>query len=230
MYGTLVAIAGTGIILLIGELLWKKKYLKGEYARKFVHILTALFASFWPFFMSRWSIVALSILFMAVLLVAKRLKLFKSIRGIKRTTHGEVLYAAAIGLSALFFSIKGMYVIAVLHIALADGFAAIIGITMSNRNSRFKFNGSTKSVEGSLTFLLISFFLNATYWVGGFSPHEFNQNLMFLIPLYSLLCAVFLTILEIISPKGSDNIIVPMSAGAALWLPFAMFGSSVLFR
>ena len=229
MYGTLIAIAGTGLILLAGELLWKKKILKGEYARKFVHILTASFAAFWPTFMSRNYIVLLSVLFMVVLVVAKKLQIFNSIRGVRRTSYGELLYALAIGLCAILFTVKGMYAIAVLHIALADGFAAIIGITMSHRASRFKFNGSTKSVEGSLTFLLISFFLNATYWVGGFSPHTFNSQLMFLIPLYSLLTAVFLTILEIISPKGSDNILVPVASGMALWLPFALFGSTVLF-
>jgi len=40
LYGILIAIAGTGLILLVGELLWKKNNLKGEYARKFAYILT----------------------------------------------------------------------------------------------------------------------------------------------------------------------------------------------
>jgi hypothetical protein len=41
--------------------------------------------------------------------------------------------------------------------------------------------------------------------------------------IYSVLSALTLAITEIISPKGSDNVIVPLMSGMLLWLPTALF-------
>lgn len=157
MNGMLWAIAGTAIILVAGEYLWYKQILKGEYARKFVHITTATFAAFWPLIMSRYQIVLLSFLFMIVLVIVKKLNLFKSLRGIHRTTYGEIWYAVGIALSAVLFIENAVYAIAVLHMALADGFAAIVGVGMGKKAKKFTYNGSKKSIEGTLTFLAVSF-------------------------------------------------------------------------
>lgn len=226
MYGILIAIVGTGLILLIGELLWKKRKLKGEYARKFVHILTASFAAFWPLFVSRAGIVLISVLFIATIIAVKKLNLFKSLRSIRRATYGEVWYAIGIGVSAVLFQSNAIYAVAILHMALADGFAAIVGVSFSKRANRFKYNGSRKSIEGSLTFIAISFFLNALYWTW-FSIHPVGGGSAILIVLYSLACAVALSGLEIASPKGSDNLIIPVAAGLFLWIPVIIVNTQI---
>ena len=218
MYGMVIAIVGTGLILLLGELLWKKRKLKGEYARKFVHILTATFAAFWPLIMNRYQIVIISLLFIFVVIGVKKLKLFKSLRSIRRATYGEIWYAVGIGLTAVLFQSNAVYAIAILHMALADGFAAIVGVGLSTRNNRFKYNGSRKSIEGSLTFVAVSFLLNATYWAW-FAQHPVAGGSAILIALYSLTTAVALSGLEIASPKGSDNVIIPVAAGIFLMIP-----------
>lgn len=228
MYGILIASAGTGILLVVGELLWQKKILKGEYARKFVHITTATFAAFWPLFMTRQQIAAMSLLFVVVLAVVKQLNIFKSIRSIQRTTYGELWYALGIGACAVLFKDNGIYAIAVLHMALADGFAAIVGVSMAHKAKKFKYRGALKTIEGSLTFLAISFFLNAFYWLF-LTPNSFNVDMTAIVPVYSLISASILMIVEIISPRGSDNVIIPLFAGTLLWLPFAVFGSTFLF-
>lgn len=228
MFGILIASAGTGILLVLGELLWKNKILKGEYARKFVHITTATFAAFWPFFMTRQQIAAMSLLFVLVLAVVKQLNMFKSIRSIQRTTYGELWYALGIGACALLFKDNSMYAIAVLHMALADGFAAIVGVSMANKAKKFRYRGALKTIEGSLTFLAISFFLNAAYWLV-FAPNSFNVAHAAIVPVYSLISASILTVVEIVSPRGSDNVIIPLFAGTLLWLPYALFSSSYLF-
>jgi phytol kinase len=227
MNGMLWAIAGTAIVLVTGEYLWYKQILKGEYARKFVHICTATFAAFWPLMMNRVQIVLLSVLFMVVLVVVKKLNLFKSLRGVHRTTYGEIWYAVGIALCALLFTENAIYAIAVLHMALADGFAAIVGVGMGSKAKKFTYNGSKKSIEGTLTFLAISFFLNAGYWLYLSGQHlSINGISPLIIPLYSIVCAFTLAVAEIVSPKGSDNVIIPLLAGFLLWAPIALFGSA----
>lgn len=207
-----------------------KKILKGEFARKFVHITSATFAAFWPLFMTRTEIATLSLIFVVVLVVVKQLNLFKSLRSVQRATYGEIWYALCIGVCALLFSSNAIYAIAILHMALADGFAAIVGVGMGKKANKFIYHGSRKSIEGTLTFVVISFALNAAYWMH-YTDQQVRLNGIspLIIPLYSLVCALILAGAEIASPKGSDNVIIPVLSGFLLWMPFAVFGAGSIF-
>lgn len=219
MLGFLIAACGMAAILLVGELLWRKKIMKGENARKFVHILAAAYAAFWPYFVERPYILLLSLVFVAALIAIKKLHIFNSIQGVKRATYGEVLFALSIGLSAVLIRDNAIYTIALLHLALADGLAAIVGIGMAKRAKNFIFNGCRKSIAGSTTFLLVSLGLNLFYWFVIFGYDFPNFNLALSPGLYSLLSAITLTLTEIISPNGSDNFTIPIVSGLLLWLP-----------
>jgi dolichol kinase len=223
MIGFLLAAIGTAALLLIGQLLWRDKLLKGESARKFIHITVASYAAFWPYFVDRWWIVILSAIFVLALLVIKKLKIFKSMTTVKRATCGEICFALSIGALALVFGNNYIYTIALLHMALADGFAAIVGVNMAKRAKNFYYNGSRKSLAGTATFVLISFILNLAYWMV-VSRISLQGNLIGLSPIfYSLLSGVALAGVEIIAPKGTDNVAVPFAAGLLLWLPVAIF-------
>lgn len=224
----LLAVFGTGVILLSGEYLWQKEILKGEFARKYVHIGCATFAAFWPLFLSRNQIVFMSLLFVIVLVAVKQLNIFGSLRGIRRTTYGELWYAMGIGACAVLFANDAIYAIAVLHMALADGFAAVVGVGLGKKAKKFKFKTSTKSVQGSLTFMLVSLLLNLVYWVF-LATAQYSIASPIVYVLYSLTSSMLLSIVEIVAPKGSDNVIVPVTAGFLLWLPFAIASTSGIF-
>ena len=226
--GILLAVFGTAVVLLSGEYLWQKEILKGEFARKYVHIGCATFAAFWTLFLSRNQIVFMSLTFVVVLVAVKQLNIFGSLRGIKRTTYGELWYAMGIGVCAVLFADNAIYAVAVLHMALADGFAAVVGVGLGKKAKNFKYNDSTKSVEGTMTFIAISFLLNAGYWLF-FAGHQFDINYPIIVPAYSLISALILSVVEIVAPRGSDNVIVPVSAGFLLWLPFAIASTSGIF-
>jgi dolichol kinase len=229
MNGMLLAAAGTAAILIVGELLWQKRILKGEFARKFVHILAATYAAFWPLFMSRENIALLSLIFIAALIIVKQLNIFKSIRSIKRVTYGEVWYALSISLMAFLFKDNFIYAIAVLHMALADGFAAVVGVGLAKKARNFTFMGYKKSVYGSLTFASISFVLNMIYWVAYMHYPMYGTGIIVVPILYSALSACVLAGVEIMSPKGTDNVIVPLLAGSLLWVPTFLASSNFLF-
>lgn len=228
MNGMLLAAAGTAAILLTGEWLWRKHILKGEFARKFVHITAASFAAFWPIFMSRTNIALLSLLFVVALVVIKQLNIFKSLHSVQRATYGEVWYAISIGVVALLFKDDVIFAIAVLHMALADGFAAVIGAGLAKKAQIFHFRGCRKSLAGTLTFVIISFFLNLSYWVLA-THYPITFSGIYISPItYSLLSAGLLGAVEIVAPKGSDNVFVPLLSGALLWVPTILLASALL--
>jgi dolichol kinase len=229
MNGTLLAAAGTAAILLIGEYLWQKRILKGEFARKFVHILAAAYAAFWPLFVPLQGILLLGLIFIAVLITVKHLKIFNSVRSIKRVTYGEIWYVAGICASALLFKDHTIYAIAILSMALADGFAAIVGVALNKKAKNFHFMGYRKSVAGSLTFVVISFTLNMYYWVIHMEYPMYGRGIIVYPIAYSALSALVLAGVEIMSPNGSDNVVVPLIAGTLLWIPTILATSSILF-
>ncbi|MBP7835093.1 hypothetical protein KA025_03340 [Candidatus Saccharibacteria bacterium] len=220
MINLLIAITGIAFFLLLGEYLWQKKVLKGEYARKFVHITSATFVATWPIFLSQIEIAIISFLFIIALVITKKTKLFRSLRSIRRATYGEIWYALGIGASAILFSDGAVFAVAVLTMALADGFAAVVGVSMKKNAGKFKINGHQKSFAGTLTFILISFFINFIYWfmyASGNLPPSLD-NIVF-ISMLSFGSASILGLAELLSPKGSDNIIVPVMAGLLVTLP-----------
>ncbi len=223
----LTGIGGIAIILAC-EALIKLKKVKGEYARKLVHISISIYAASWAYFLPYWMITLISLLLIAGVLIVKQFHLMQSLRPVKRVTNGELYFAAAIGITAALFHEPAIYAIAILHLGLADGFAAIVGVGMSEKKNRFKYRGAVKSIEGTLTFVAVSFFLNVSYWIW-LTNHPICNSAPLFIAVYSLICAMVLASLEIASPKGSDNIIIPVATGFFLWVPFALFSSSVLF-
>lgn len=223
MLQMLFACAGTGLILVAGEYLSRKRILKGEFARKFVHILTATFVAFWPLFLSHYQIAILSLVFVVIVVVVKKFKILRSFKSVRRATYGEIWYALGIGLVALLFQSDAIFTIAILQMALADGFAAVVGVGLGKKAINYRYKNVNKSIAGSLTFLFISFTLNLIYWFG-FNGQALSLSIVSpaLPVLLSASSAIILTFTEIIAPKGSDNVVVPVLAATLLWLPTAV--------
>lgn len=220
MINLLLAFSGIGFFLLLGELLWRKKILKGEYARKFVHITSATFVAFWPIFLTRFEIIMMSLAFIAVLVISKKFHLFMSIRTVKRATYGEIWYALGIAFSALIFTRPEVFSLAILTMALADGLAAITGISLNKKAGQFMINGHRKSFAGTLMFVAVSFGLNFAYYkFFGYSDLPAILNNSFFIAMLAFGNASILAIAELVSPKGSDNVIVPLLAGILVIWP-----------
>ncbi len=220
MLPMLLACAGTGLILVAGEYLSQKRILKGEFARKFVHILTATFVAFWPLFLSHYEIAILSLVFVAIVVIVQKFKILRSFKSVRRSTYGEIWYALGIGLVALLFQNDAIFSIAILQMALADGFAAVVGVGLGKKAIQYRYKNINKSIAGSLTFLIISFGLNLFYWFALNGQAENTATVSPALPvLLSASSAIILTFTEIVSPKGSDNVIVPVLAATLLWLP-----------
>ncbi len=193
-------------LLLLSEWGWRKHWLHGEVGRKFVHVTVGTFVAFWPYFLDWTEIRLLSLAFFVVVLVSLHLGVFRAIGSVQRPTYGEIFFALSVGLLTIITTSRGIYAAAILQMALADGFAAIIGGRFGTEN-KYHLYGRTKSLAGSTTFFVISLALLIGY-------SQFSDN--GLIWQYILLGSLGATLLENIAALGFDNLLVPLAVGLLL--------------
>lgn len=196
------------LLLVIGELWWRKQRLHGEFTRKFVHISVGTFVAFWPFFLSWNEIRFLSVAFLAVIGISKYLKLFRAIHTVQRPTWGEIFFAVSVGLVTFITHDKWIYAVALLQMSLADGFAAVVG-TRYGQRFRYVVFGHAKSVMGTLTFFVVSVAI-----LIGFS-RESGQHLGWKFIVDLSICA---SAIENIGVAGLDNLLVPLIVAGAIEL------------
>ena len=193
-------------ILVLNEIWWRVKKPSDEFSRKAVHILVGSFVAFWPYFLSWRQIELLGLSFFIVVLISKQLNVFKSIHSVQRPTWGELLFAVSVSLVALITHDKQIYMTAILAMAVADGFAAIIG-SYFGKSNKYSIFGNSKSIVGSLTFYVITLGLLAIYNSATTSP---KHGLVYLV------IALAATVLENLSINGVDNLTVPLLIAVCL--------------
>lgn len=199
------------ILFVIGfaTLLKKKYHASSEITRKTVHILSGnwIFISHYFFDSLEFAVIAPACFILINYLSLK----YRIISVIEREptesgevdSYGTVYYSVSTLLLVVFdFMTKSVYpsYLGLLIMAYGDGFAALIGQRYGKRNEFFK----DKTLEGSLTLFVISFFLSN-------SILYFTQGKILF--LESFFISVLAMILEFKSFKGSDNITLPIGVG-----------------
>lgn len=211
MTGLVLALAGVLFILIVSELLCRTKVIGDETARKVVHISVGSFVAFWPYFMTWHEIQLMSLAFFVVVLVSLKVNFFHSIHNVKRKTWGELCFPVGIGLSALIAPPSLIFTAAILHLSLADGFAAIIGLRYGMLH-KYTIRNYTKTVAGTISFFVIS-----TVIVLGTVVASQNGLSWPLLPLLVWL-PLAATLVENLAVAGTDNVFVPLLVIAVLQL------------
>lgn len=194
------------IILVVNEVWWRKRSIHGEISRKFVHVTVGAFVAFWPFYLSWEAIEMLSIAFFVVVVLSKYLHIFQAIHSVQRPTWGELLFAVSVGVVALVTHNKWIYAASLLQMALADGFAAIVGVQYG-APTNYRIFGHTKSILGTLTFFIVSLIvLIAMVHLGGLN----------IKPYWLVLASALGCIFENIAVAGLDNLFVPLVVALVL--------------
>lgn len=215
----LAIVLSLGIIfalLVISEFLWRKGQLEPETARKSIHIIVGSFIAFWPLYMSWQTIQLLCLAMFLGVLTSYQFGVFGAIHKVKRRTSGELWYPLGIGLASLLTIQPWIFTVAILHLSLADGFAAVVGKKYAIRH--YQIGLHTRSFLGSFTFLMISLGLCmfAFFVLRGELPG---------VSLAVFAVAPFLfTAVESISRHGLDNVFIPLSVVVVLGLPTGTFG------
>jgi len=202
----ILAIAVVFVLLVVSEIWWRSRRPHDEFSRKFIHISVGSFVAFWPFFLAWQQIRWLGVAFVVGVVVSKYFKVFTAIHAVERPTYGEVCFALAVVALTYVTHSRGIYMVAVLHMGLADGLAALSGTVYGGNNS-YKVWGHKKSLAGSVAFLLCSVLLLVVY--ATVQPH-------IIPPAVVLALALGATILENVAVLGLDNLVVPVLLAIAL--------------
>ncbi len=203
---TILVVFITFCILVFAEYLSRLKQIHAELTRKLVHVAVGTFVAFWPFFLTWRQIQLLSLAFFVVVCVSIRLDIFRSIHAVKRSITGELLFAIVIGLLALIATDKWIFMAAMLHLSVADGLAAVVGLGWGDTNG-YKVMGKQKSIAGSLAFLVTSFIILGAYAL--FSHSDTGATTLLVLPFVA-------TALENLAVNGTDNLVMPMLIAVVL--------------
>jgi phytol kinase len=206
MLTALAAVFVVFLILVFAEYLSRYKGVHSELTRKLVHILVGIFVAFWPFFLSWRQIQLLSVMFVIVVALSIRLNIFRSIHAVSRNALGELLFGLIVGILALIVDSEWIFAAAMLHLSLADGLAAIVGLLYGEGNT-YKVLGHTKSMAGSIAFFFTSVLIMIAYAI--FSDASYGAMTLIGLPIMA-------TIAENFSIKGTDNLVIPMMVALVL--------------
>ncbi len=201
-----ISVFGVFVILVIAEYLSRtRRRLHSEVTRKFVHMSVGTFVASWPFYFKWWEIGLVGLAFLLVVTLSIQYNIFHSIHSVNRRSFGEILFAVAIGLLAFLDGSPWIFAVAMLHLSLADGLAAIVG-TLYGKRSRYTIFGYTKSWLGTATFFVVSLGIVSAYFA---VTHHVDWPLLVAVPLLA-------TLVENFAVFGTDNLFVPLMVAGLL--------------
>jgi phytol kinase len=222
------------LIFLSSEYLVHKGITHGELSRKYIHVLVGLTLAASCFVLNINQIILVCVVLNLSLILADRIfaflehKKFKkgsfgahlksafkvydeSQEGVKRWTIGHLVYAVGITLVAVIFKSESLFFTTTLILALADGSAALVGKKYGIY--LFRVPGGVKSVEGSVTFFLVTVMIVALY-ILALNTGEFGEyaslSLGYKTAFNVLLVSGIITASEAIVAYGLDNITIPL--------------------
>ncbi|HMS50326.1 MAG TPA: hypothetical protein PKA02_02720 [Candidatus Saccharibacteria bacterium] len=185
------------------EYLYRKKRINAELSRKMIHVAHGLIIVALSFHINYSAIILLEMATLVLVILARRYRWFgNQYYMVERQSWGELFFPAGIIFIAFLEPTHWLFVVSILHLALADSAAALVGIKYGRRTSYNVF-GQKKSVAGSAAFFAVSVLIMLvalpTLPVGMDIAASF-----FLVPLVA-------TIAENVGVYGVDNFLIPLA-------------------
>lgn len=204
-------LSGIFLSIIAAAELWRRLgHPNPEHTRKLVHLGGGVTCLFFPFLVhSPWVVLAMALPLTILFVAGSTLGFLQSLHGVARKSRGAEYYPLAVFLVfCMTLSRPWLYLAAVLVLAVADAFAALIGSRYGV--IRYEVEDEHKSVEGSLVFLVIAFL-----------AIHLPTLLLTELPrpvcvLAALLVAALVTGFEAISLEGADNLFVPVAVVVVL--------------
>lgn len=205
MINAIMAVLVLATILLVSEIAWKKAKIRDEIARKFVHISTGVFISFLPFWVEYKWIIVIAIGLIVGNIINRYISVFHAIHTVRRKSWGDVLMGVGVLILALFQPSPWIFTVSMLQVSLADGLAALIGVSFARDKGKYYLFAQPKSFIGSFTFLVSSIAILAV----GIIFSRYFVGLATAWPLLVML-PIMLVCVENISVFGTDNLTLPL--------------------
>ncbi len=213
MVNALLAAAGIAAILVISEIAWKRAHIYDELARKFVHISSGTFIAFLPFWVEYQWIMVLAVGFVIANFINRYTNYFHAIHAVKRKSWGDVLFGVGVFAVAWFQPSPWLFAAAILQVSLADGLAAVAGVTYGRKHGRYYLFGQPKSIIGSAVFLGVSALIITLTLV----LDSYFVDPLALWPVVIML-PLMLVCIENLAVYGTDNVLLPIATLGVLSL------------
>lgn len=238
----LIALIYAVAVLTIADIARRKLNFRSDFTRKIVHLFAG--AAIWtvPYYPHPWvaTLVALTFVIMLGLTNTERFgRFFAAMARPDDLEHGSVRgpfwYAVSITILTGLFTFTGYEVLyfipaAAIHIMmLGDGMSAPIGMKYGTNHCRTIF-GSIRSVQGCFSLFIFGFLgaLVAFWWFGIVSPPQplvgVGGIMLVEMIILAIVGAVSATLVELVSPKGTDNILLPFVSCVVMLLVAVQLG------
>ncbi len=233
------------MVLTIGDYLRRKMNYSPDFTRKVIHLFAG--GAIWtvPYYPHPWVAAVLAATFAVLLVVAGSDRFSQYFEAMARpedleqgSVRGPFWYAVSITILTGVFTFTGyehLYFIGAAAIQImmfGDGLSAPIGILFGGNHTRV-INGSKRSIHGSLALFVFGFIgaLLAFWFYGVFNYGTLVSGTEVLwIPMIilALIGAVSATLIELVSPKGTDNTTVPLLTTVVMFVAGMWLGVVVI--
>lgn len=206
-------IAAIGTIIIVGIVLagleWtgRKIQAQPETVRKWIHIAVGHWVFLALAWIDQWYIAIVPLLFFTVVNLITLKRGSGQMNQVERVSYGTVYYPVALALLVmLFFEQEPMALVAgSMVLAWGDGLAALVG---KRFGKTFYTRGNIKrSFEGSIAMFLASFLVLTVTFL-------FYELPSWLAVSYGFLLANIATLIEAVSYRDTDNLLIPLTIGA----------------
>ncbi|MBX7076792.1 MAG: SEC59/DGK1/VTE5 family protein [Methanobacteriaceae archaeon] len=205
----IITFAYVGIIFFISEKVFDSESI---FSRKFLHIMMGFLIFIMPFYSSNLVMAVFVTLPIAIVLFFMTdyspIKIMDS--GTTHSGHNLGLFYYALIWTILLFIIPDNNLVivglAIASMSFGDGFASVIGGMYGSHN--YNITGDNKTVEGSVS-MFVAIFIFSFIIVGFYTLIGCNVQGFSILNL--IIVAAVATIVEAVTPKGLDNIAVPLS-------------------
>jgi phytol kinase len=222
-----IAVFYAVIVLAVADLARRKMNWGSEFTRRIVHLFAGIAIWTVPYYPHPWVATLVALTFVVMLALANHERFSRFFEAMARpedlehgSVRGPLWYAVSITILTAAFTVTGydnLYFIAAaaIHIMMfGDGMGAPIGIRYGTNSTRVIF-GSKRSLQGCVAVFVFGF-LGAllAFWFFGIVNYGIfvsGGNILWIqMMVLALIGACTATIVEAISPKGMDNILLPL--------------------
>lgn len=192
-----------------------------EFTRKFIHIAVGMWSVGTALlFTSKWFAIIPPLSFVALNYISYRRNTFAAMESEDKSNLGTVYFPLAFAIIILltFDVSKALMVAALMPLMWGDAFAAIIGKRWGRR--KYTFAGSTRSIEGSIAMFVFSF---VSVFIVLMLMEQLRGVDVLWAFVFALVTAAAATLVESISLRGLDNLIVPAVSLVSLFVLTNMY-------
>lgn len=212
-FATIGTIGIVGFILVILEFIGRRFGFSPETVRKWIHIAVGHWVFLALLWLDHWYVAIVPLLFFTIVNLLTLRRGVGRMHEVDRLSYGTVYYPLALAVLVVFFFEKQPMALIAGSMVLAwgDGLAALIGKRFGRT---FYVRGETKrSFEGSIALFLASFLVLTVTFL-------YYDQPVWLAVSYGFLLANIAALIEAISYRDLDNLILPLTIAALVAFAF----------